>query len=589
MGFLDKLFGKSKSNTKASPAEDFEWHMLERSEIMIDKYVGKDPDPIIPDSIDGKPVTMIGESAFYWNTELTSVYIPDTITDICRECFEHCVNLSSVRMSANVTEIDNDAFAHCEKLEHIDLPDSLEYLGFNVFAYCIKLDNIVIPNKIKNLSGVFIGCKSLAHITVPETIEITDGIFEGCACYDEMRKRIKPPTGWIVKNGVIQDYYGTETDITVPEKINGERIRGIDFCAFSANVPRYEAVREAHRRIRSVIIPDTVEFINSSFSKCVNLTELRLPRGLNKMDGMCDGCSSLSHIEIPAGIKEIVSSFQGCGFKELILPDTLEKIDLSFDEGKLLERVVFGSGTKCITRMSFSSCGLLTDIVFNDGLEELSNDAFYSCHSLKTVYLPAGLRAIENHPFRNCENLTAFKVSEDNPYLCEIDGVVFTRDKKTLLLFPSGRKGEYVIPEGTEKINDGAFMNSMIERVVVPGTVKEADFFDARKLKELVLCEGVEKICESAFYDCCIDKLILPSTIREIGDRAFQDTGIKEVVLPEGVRKIGNEAFFNQKVYVPASVTEIGEDAFDYCKITTPKDSTAAKYAKQNDVDIIEE
>ncbi len=287
-------------------------------------------------------------------------------------------------------------------------------------------------------------------------------------------------------------------------------------------------------------------------------------------------------------ISDSIDSKPVTTIKELILPDTLEKIDFSFDEGKLLERVVFGSGTKCITRMSFSSCGLLTDIVFNDGLEELSNDAFYSCHSLKTVFLPAGLRIIEHHPFRKCKNLTAFKVSEDNPYLCEIDGVVFTRDKKTLLLFPSGRKGEYTIPEGTEKITPGAFMNSMIERVVVPGTVKEADFYDARELRELVLCEGVERICENAFFQCSIDRLILPSTIREISDRAFLDTGIKEVVLPEGVRKIGNEAFFNQKVYVPASVTEIGEDAFDYCEITTPKDSTAAKYAKENDVDIIE-
>lgn len=79
-------------------------------------------------------------------------------------------------------------------------------------------------------------------------------------------------------------------------------------------------------------------------------------------------------------------------------------------------------------------------------------------------------------------------VRDSNPFYCSINGVIFTKDKKKLIAYPSGREGAYKIPEGTEVIYDSAFINSRISSVKIPDSVTEigyAAFCDCHDLSDI--------------------------------------------------------------------------------------------------------
>ncbi len=130
---------------EANPASDFEYEVNDDGGITITKYIGTDTDVVIPEKIDGKNVTVIGEGAFRENQTLTLVAIPDTVWLIDEAAFVFCNNLTTVRLSQNLEVIFTSAFDSCKKLSNIRLPGSLTHIGERAFAMCESLKQITIP------------------------------------------------------------------------------------------------------------------------------------------------------------------------------------------------------------------------------------------------------------------------------------------------------------------------------------------------------------------------------------------------------------------------------------------------------------
>ncbi len=131
-----------------------------------------------------------------------------------------------------------------------------------------------------------------------------------------------------------------------------------------------------------------------------------------------------------------------------------------------------------------------------------------------------GLWAIQNN-----QHLNEITVDEENEYFKSVDGVLYTKDMKTLLAYPPAKCGEYAIPEGIETIRTKAFYKcSNLTSITIPDSVKsigEKAFFRCG-LKELVLPEKIEAIGKDAFSYCSeIPSLVIPASIKEIGDYAF--------------------------------------------------------------------
>lgn len=108
------------------------------------KYKGTAADVTIPSRYKGKPVTTIGRAAFF-NSAVTSVTIPDSVTAILDGAFEKCSELTNISIPNSVTSIGLSAFAHCTSLKSITLPSSLSTIGNFAFDGCPSLMTVTYP------------------------------------------------------------------------------------------------------------------------------------------------------------------------------------------------------------------------------------------------------------------------------------------------------------------------------------------------------------------------------------------------------------------------------------------------------------
>jgi hypothetical protein len=99
---------------------------------------------VIPETIEGKPVTSIGNQAFRNCTNLASINIPEGVTSIGNEAFWNCTSLTSVIIPESVTSIGYWAFWNCSSLTSITLPNSITSIGDSVFRGCTSLTSVTI-------------------------------------------------------------------------------------------------------------------------------------------------------------------------------------------------------------------------------------------------------------------------------------------------------------------------------------------------------------------------------------------------------------------------------------------------------------
>lgn len=184
-----------------------------------------------------------------------------------------------------------------------------------------------------------------------------------------------------------------------------------------------------------------------------------------------------------------------------------------------------------------------------EGLPVTVIDDFASANleNLETVNIGKNVQEIGSWAFENNQKLKEFKVDPENPYFCDVDGVLYTKDMKTLLYYPNARGVETV----TETDANGN--KNEVKRIVYE------------------IPDGVEVIRSKAFYKCGnLTALTLPNSLITIEEKAFFRCGsLKDVKLPAGVTVIAKDAFGYctalQEIVIPASITELGEYAFYNC------------------------
>ena len=136
---------------------------------------------VISDTIDGYPVTSIGDRAFE-GCHFTSIELPSTVTSIGNYAFAACMNVTSILIPPSVTHIGSYAFTGCPALTSIEIPSKVAIIWEGTFDGCSSLTGIEIPSKVTSIGAkAFYNCSSLTSIVIPSKVtSIGEQAFSGC-------------------------------------------------------------------------------------------------------------------------------------------------------------------------------------------------------------------------------------------------------------------------------------------------------------------------------------------------------------------------------------------------------------------------
>ena len=298
-----------------------------------------------------------------------------------------------------------------------------------------------------------------------------------------------------------------------------------------------------------------------------------------------DGCQRLKTITFSEGstLKTIGDyAFKECdSLKSINIPASVTSIgNNAFDGCSRLESINIPANVTSIGDEAFSNCTKLKSFTFSEGCKLTTiGDIFYYCDSLTSITIPASVTTINIRAFDdfNTPNLTVVNVDADNTIYSSEDGVLFNKDKTTLLYCPVKKSGHYTILSSVTKIRKKAFSCSRLTSVTVPAGVEVIDdeAFQGGYLKSVVFDEGINLtgFGNQAFAYCSIESIIIPPSVTHIGNRVFDYSELKSVTIPASVTSIDGGAF-NKCSYLksvtiyaknPPTLGE-GEGAFDITK-----------------------
>lgn len=237
----------------------------------------------------------------------------------------------------------------------------------------------------------------------------------------------------------------------------------------------------------------------------------------------------------------------------LVLESGVESIgDQAFFNCKGLTSVDIPDSVKSIGNDAFSYCEGLETVSGMDGVESIGHSAFSDCKRLTTVTIPGKVTSIGATPFVGCESLTAIDVAAGNPTYRSEDGVLYGDGGKTLHAFPSGKSGDFSIPDGVESIGSSAFAYCAgLTGVTIP--------------------DSVTSIGNNAFSSCTgLTDVVIPDSVNDMGNAVFSTcTNLTSVSLSGSVKTIWPSTFAGcaslTVVTIPASVTFIYGGAFNDC------------------------
>ena len=572
----------------------------------ITGYSGNATALYIPGEIDGHEVVAIGDRAFENRTDLRTVMIPDSVTEMGGYAFNNCTNLSNVTLSKNLESMGSSAFGNCDGLTQIEIPKSLDiggnyYLG--AFSDCANIKKVTFERgTTKIASSLFCGCTGIEKIDIPDTVTI------------------------------IQDYAFKEcknlSTVNIPESVTE-----IGSKAF------YECIS-----LSNVNIPDSVTKIGGyAFYQCKNLVNVTLSKNLEKMDcnafGNCDGltqieipksldvggdyysgafadCANLKKVTFERGTTKIASSLLcGCtGIEKIDIPDTVTVIqDYAFKECKNLSTVNIPENVTEIGSKAFNECISLSNVNIPDSVTKIGGYAFYQCKNLVNVTLSKNLEKMDCNAFGNCDGLTQIEIPKSldvggdyysgafadcanlkkvtfergttkiaSNLLCGCTGIEKIDIPDTVKViqvcaFKECKNLSTVnIPDSVIEIEGWAFEScSVLTKIGIPNqtlSIAGAAFRNCTSLTDIHLPSMLKAISSSTFEGCKkLTTINFPSTLTMIGNSAFSGCeSLPEAILPSGVEKIESNAFKNckamKKAVVPDTVSSIGSSAFYGCE-----------------------
>ena len=306
----------------------------------------------------------------------------------------------------------------------------------------------------------------------------------------------------------------------------------------------------------------------------------------------------------------------------------------SFRGNKYLNSVTIPDSVKVIQPRAFAEFSNLSTLKFGKNVEKIYDYVFFQTN-ITEITLPEKLNHISGIAFLGNCVIKNINVDANNTNFSSNNGIVFSKDKKKIVLYPQGKTEKaYTIPSTVEEICDSAFSYAQVESITIsksvkkfgnyvfsstniksitiPSTVTEMGYgpvADCQKLisaniqskvkvlpydmfngcaslKNVTLNDNIEEIYNRAFYGCkSLSNITLPKNLKKIDAGSFYEcSNLNNIKIPSGVRYISNYAFNNNTTLdISATKLEKLEDG-SYRVLTTIKIDGYFDYQKANEV-----
>lgn len=277
-----------------------------------------------------RPVTIIGQSAFFRKSKITEIVLPDGITKIDTYAFYECYALKSINIPDGVKSIGENAFYHCKSLTSITIPDSVTKIVKSAFRGCSKLESVTLSENLTSIGyETFSGCTSLINIYIPNSVtSIGNSAFHGCS------------------------------------------------------------------KLESVTLSENLKVIyDSTFTYCTSLINIYIPNSVTKIGKSAfNGCSALSEVSIGSGVTTMGEwAFKNCtSLISVVIPDNVTTIDKNaFELCRGLESVEIGTGVTKINAAAFRYCYALENIKCKATTPPtIAEDTFFGLGINPVIYVP---------------------------------------------------------------------------------------------------------------------------------------------------------------------------------------------------------
>ncbi len=511
---------------------------------------------VIPSS-----VSQIHSYAFANCEKLTNVtigYVADgetAYTDdvyIYERAFDGCVTLATVDFGKYVRFIDSCAFRNCKALQSVAFTDRLETVNSFAFEGCVAMTSASFGStqsgkEANNLSlnwYSFYNCTSLATVIFADNLKVLgQGVFEGCTSI---------------------------TDATLPSSLTSLEERTFYGCT----------------SLRTIVIPNGITTLPAScFQGCSAITSITLPSTLTTVNAEAfQNLAELQSVTIGdsepySGTKMTIGdkAFYNCPKLTTInLGTCVGSIGNYAFSGSAITNVTISDSVTSIGEYAFMDCKSLTTIDIRNGITTLPASCFQGCSAITSITLPSTLTTVNAEAFQNLAELQSVTIGDSEPY----SGTKMTIGDKAFYNCP--KLATINLGTCVGSIGNYAFSEAAITNITIPSSVTsigEYAFSGCAKLTAIDIPNTVKSVGVSCFDGCAeLESVILGhdedefdhDALMEIGAYAFQNCPkIATLFISKCVGSIGNGDFKECKsitsLTISRNIRTIGESAFYNC------------------------